>query len=104
MGTPCGVSLMGKDDVMRNVLRIGVAVAGLAVTLPAWADGASVPDRQDMQQAELRGENPALPQLVASAPAPGSPAQTSEGSGSGEPASSPGSETQPEQSDGAPQQ
>jgi hypothetical protein len=69
---------------MKNTIRLSVAAAGMFVILPAWADGASVGDRQDAQQAELRGENPALPQHVASAPAPG--AQAGEGAGGGEPA------------------
>jgi hypothetical protein len=67
---------------MSNTIRLGVAAAGMFVILPAWADGASVVDRQDAQQAELRGENPALPQYVGSAPAPG----TQEGAGGSEPA------------------
>lgn len=68
---------------MRNVIRLGVAAAGLFVILPAWADGASVVDRQDAQLAQFRGENAELPRYVASAPAPGTPA--GEGSGGSEP-------------------
>jgi len=69
---------------MKNVIRVIVSGAGMLVILPAWADGATVADRQDAQQAQFRGENPALPQLVASAPAPGTP--EGEGSGAGQPA------------------